>query len=243
MDKIKKIIYVNANAKKHEYIYTGIKFSEFIEYLQNPIDNIILLKANYMGNNFQKNFELVEGCEHINKLSSENIYNWGDFCFVDYSQKGSINNMADKEISELLYLAHMHYPLYTPFFKSLENNFVYLSHDDGFYCKLYCKNRSDLSNIVVNKIQKYIEIEFNCITEKIDNKIQNSLFDIAENGLLIDIDELKVNDNKKILNIYSIGKYLDMNEILNNYKTLKSEAIEVIKLIYVKGKWNLYSNG
>lgn len=240
MDKIEKVIYINANAEKQEYIYTGIKFKEFIECLQNPLENIILLKANYMGNNFQKNFELVEGYEYINELANENIYSWGDFCFVDYSQKGNVNDMTDKEISELLYLSHMHYPLDTPFFKSLGNNFIYLSHDDGFYCKLYCKNREYFSNIFANKILKCTEDKFSCSMEDIDTRIKDLLLDMAEGGMLIDINELKNCDNKKTLSIYIIGKYFDMDEIFNNYKTLKNDAIKIVNLVYDQNEWNLY---
>lgn len=240
MNKLENIIYVNANKEKHEYIYAGIKFMEFIEYLQRPLENIILLKANYIGNNFQKNFELLEGCEYINELANENIYNWGDFHFVDYSKKGNINNIKDKEISELLYLSHMHYPLDATFFKSLENNFVYLSHDDGFYCKLYSKNREYFSNILANKIRKCTEDKSGFMVKNISTRVQSLLLDMAESGILIDTNELNCYNNEAVLNVYLVGKYFDMDEIFNNYGKLKSGSIKIIQLIYVKDKWDLY---
>ncbi|MEI3163409.1 MAG: hypothetical protein V8S74_08495 [Lachnospirales bacterium] len=242
MNKPEKIIYVNANKEMHEYIYTGINFREFMEYLQKPIENIILLRANYIGNNFQKNFELIEGHEYINELAKENIYNWGDFYFADYSHRGNVDKMNDREISELLYLSHMNYPLHTPFFKSLENNFVYLSHDDGFYCKLYSKKGEYFSNIVANKIREGIKDKFGFIVKNISTRVQSLLLDIAENGILLDVNELKNCNDKVILNVYLVGKYFDMDKIFNNYESLKKNSVKTVQLIYSNDKWDLYKN-
>ena len=147
----KDILYLNSNIKNCEYVYSGISFNDFIKSLNNKFENIVLLKADYIGNSFRRNFEIVEGIENIIKLAKEDIY--GDFSFVDCSKNDSIEKLEDMEIAELLFLKHMKYPLNSPFFDALGNRFVYLSHDNDFYCKLYCKTENDILNMLSYKIQ------------------------------------------------------------------------------------------
>jgi hypothetical protein len=46
----------------------------------------------------------------------------------------------DITMTEILYLPHFGKSLITPFFNRINNNFVYLAHDDGWFCKLYCND-------------------------------------------------------------------------------------------------------
>ena len=147
----KDILYLKSNIKNCEYLYSGISFNDFIKSLNNKFENIVLLKADYIGNSFRRNFEIIEGIENIIKLAKEDIY--GDFSFVDCSKNDSIEKLEDMEIAELLFLEHMKYPLNSPFFDALGNRFVYLSHDNDFYCKLYCKTENDILNMLSYKIQ------------------------------------------------------------------------------------------
>ena len=129
-------IYIRVSSERHEAVFSGLRFIDFINCATIPIDNILLLKSGYSSEKRCHNFELLEGQENISKLMLENIYHYGDFCFVDYAHASSVNKLNEKQIAELLYLAHMHKPLRSPFFEVLQNNFVYLAHDDGWYCKL-----------------------------------------------------------------------------------------------------------
>lgn len=137
-------IYLKANLSKNEFICSGIEFKEFVRFLSFPIENIILLKTDYPGNAYAHCFELLEGRASIEALTKENIYNYGDFCFVDYETAGIVAQLNDGEIAELLFTAHMFRPLKFTFFEKLNNRFIYLAHDDGFYCKLFMRNGIDL---------------------------------------------------------------------------------------------------
>jgi len=52
----KDILYLNSNIKNCEYVYSGISFNDFIKSLNNKFENIVLLKADYIGNSFRRNF-------------------------------------------------------------------------------------------------------------------------------------------------------------------------------------------
>lgn len=76
----------------------------------------------------------------MNDLISDDVYNYGDFAWVDYKDENAIDNISPMELAELLYLSHMKTPLHTPFLKSLNNNYIYLAHDDDYWTKIYMKN-------------------------------------------------------------------------------------------------------
>ena len=255
----KDILYLNSNIKNCEYIYSGITFDDFIKSLNSKFENMVLLKADYIGNSFRKNFEIVEGIENIIKLAKEDIY--GDFSFVDCLKNDSIENLEDMEIAELLYLEHMKYPLNSPFFDTLGNRFVYLSHDNDFYCKLYCKIENDILNMLSYKIQNKLtllicgltskpsDLSFrftikNTISKKlgagiVESILPKKLLNLSERGLLIDFNDIEFSNNTIILNLYIIGNTTDMDNIINNKNDYKINATDTLKLIYKGGNWSI----
>ena len=52
----KDILYLKSNIKNCEYLYSGISFNDFIKSLNNKFENIVLLKADYIGNSFRRNY-------------------------------------------------------------------------------------------------------------------------------------------------------------------------------------------
>ncbi len=74
MKKTRTKIYVNASLETSKVVYTGIEFAEFIQHLQTPIENLMLLKGSFVGNRMEHNFELFEGQDSVSKLAKENIY-------------------------------------------------------------------------------------------------------------------------------------------------------------------------
>jgi len=239
MRKKRTLIYVNADIQNHEFIYTGIEFYEFVSFLQNPIKNILLLKANYMGNNYQKNFELVEGTENVKLLTKEDVHSYGDFCFVDYSNCENVNRLTDDQIAEVLYMAHMYKPLKSPFFDTLDNRFSYLAHDDGWFCKLYCRKVGDFLDVLNGKIVSLTTSITKKDVNNLDTDIQKELLQLAEKGLLLDFEELKSDNDELSVNVYFVGKYEDMNKVLNSRKELKENALIQKCIKYQAEKWYL----
>ena len=222
MKNKKNIIYIVS--REHEITYTGIKFSEFMDYLKTPIENILLLKANYIGNNFYKNFELVEGKEYIDDFKKEDIYNYGTFCFLDYSTYEKLNLLSDRDIADLLFMAHMFKPLNNPFYNSINNRFVYLAHDDGFFCKLYCRETNDFFDVLCKKITNSVKNTSKKNICYIDETEQKKILELASDGLLIDFEEIVVSKNDVSIKLFSVGRHINMDKILNGYQALKSNS-------------------
>ena len=237
--KKRKLIYVNANHETHEFIYTGIEFCEFVKYLQSPMENILLLKSNYIGNNFSNNFELAEGLREIETLAKANIYNCGNFCFVDYTQPGDIDNLSDAEIAEILYLAHLYKPLKSPFYKVLNNRFAYLAHDDGFFCKLYCQNSDDFLDILDGKIVELTKAIAKRSIQNLSRSLKKDLLRFAGDGMLLDLEDLEMNDDEILINIYIIGKHGDMDKVFNERQSFKENSLSQHCMKYKTDKWHL----
>lgn len=90
--------------------------------------------------------------ENILELCKEDIYGLGNFHWIDYNDETALNNCSSQEKTEVLYLSHFGNPLKSPFFHKLNNKFFYLDHDDGWVCKLFCKNMLVFGYIIANKI-------------------------------------------------------------------------------------------
>lgn len=235
--KKRRLVYVSSNISSSEYIYSGIEFSEFIKYLKDPIENILLIKSDYMGNENLKGFELILGKKEIRLLAKEDIYSFGDFCFVDCSNIGGIDKLTDQEIAGLLFLGHMFRPLDTPFLEKMNNRFAYLAHDDGFFCKLYCRERSDFLDILAGKIIDMLACEEAKDMEGFDEDIKNKLLQFTEDGILFDFCEFSPSDANIAINTYLIGKFTDIDHIINNYQEYKANASSVKQLLYNGTRW------
>lgn len=245
--KKRTLIYINSNIQTHEIIYTGINFHEFNEFLTIPIENIMVISGCggviSLDSEFDRCFELFIGNKMVKKLAQQDIYNLGNFCFVDYGSLNKTINLSEEQLAELLYLGNMFKPLRSPFFDVLDNRFAYLSHDDGFFCKLYCREISDFYDILHGKMICLTECISNKRVERFSKDIQNRLLDLSQSGLLLDFDEMIVNNDEISLEIFIVGKYDDMDKILNNCQVLKKTHKGTLYLKYKMQKWFIEDKG
>ncbi len=219
----KSLIYVYLDIEEHEITYTGIRFFEFIKYFNIPIENILLLKSDYIGDKNYKRFELVEGKERIEFLAQKDIHTYGDFCFIDYSDN-KIELLTEQQIAELLFLAHMFRPLKSPFFHNLNNNVVYLAHDDGFFTKVYLRNTDTFKSVLNCKIINMIEKKINTSVGNIPVNIQEKLLELTKFGLLLDSENIIYENGEILVKLFLIGKQQDMDYVINS--SLKKRAAD-----------------
>jgi len=229
-------IYANLSPDRNEAVFSGIKFADFIECTPVPVKNMLMLSHTNIGEKYCHNFELFDGKNDIAKLKLENIYHYGDFHFVDYTDTVSANSLTKQQVAELLYLSHMYEPLNTPFFDTLQNNYAYLSHDDGWYCKLYCKEWQTLTSILLNKLLKCVQQTFCDKVHSLPDGLVEKITEISTRGLFIQLDvEIKKGkqiQNNKIANVklYEVGEYEDMDKLFNNLENILSHVSYEIQL-------------
>lgn len=219
-------IYIKSSPERHETVFSGIRFVDFIECASIQVENMLLMKSDYMLEKNYLKFEIAEGKEEIDRLTClmcEDEFKCGDFSFVDYVDTASLSRLSDEQVAELLYLAHMIKPLKSPFFEALQNNFVYLSHDDGWYCKLYCKEQKAPIEILLNKLQRIVGDALCNIAYLLSDDLVNKVNELSEKGLFIELD-VSIQRKKVItIRLYEVGQYEDMDLLFNSLEDIRPQ--------------------
>lgn len=224
-------------------VYSGIQFKEFMQYLSEPINNIMILTGGddvlLLNSNFEKGFETIEGRKNLTDLEQADIYALGKFGFIDYAVSDMPQKLTDEQVAELLYLAHMSKPLKNVFYNVLENKFVYLTHDDGFYGRLYCKEINDFMNVLIKKIVKFVSQKLRKEIKNIDEEVKIKLLSILSEGIYFDLDKVIETNRGLKIDIYAVGKVDDIDDLLNRDREYCSCETLKACLFYQEGRWEI----
>lgn len=202
-------------------VFSGIGFVDFIECIPIAVENMLLMKSDYFWNSRDYlKFEIAEGKEEIDRLTRvirEEKFKHGDFSFVDYADAGLLSRLNDDNIAELLYLAHMIKPLRSPFFDVLQNNFVYLSHDDDWCCNLYCREHKMPIEMLLNKLCKVINEAYCDDTVSLPEELIEATHELSLKGLLINAD-ISVQRKKTLtISFYEVGGYENIDVLFDSF--------------------------
>ena len=152
----------------------------------------------------------------------------------------ALNNCTPEEKAEVLYLSHFVEPLKTAFNDRINNNYFYLAHDDGWLCKLYCREMSVFKEIISNKIIESVITNNKRKIYPMDVEVKDKLYELVPKGLLIDFSNI-YRDRKVIyINFYVIGEYHDMDEMYNNLERNKSRASISGRIEHKNKAWKVY---
>lgn len=238
MRRLRDVFYINAFPENNEVVYYGMQLNEFIKCAPVELDQLLLLEAEYFGAGCRSKtkFEIVDKDE-MNDFLKEDIYGYGDFCWVDFDKRENVEKLEPMEIAELLYLGHMFRPMKSPFFDTIQNRYAYLAHDDGWFCRLYCRQYSDFSEIAANKVVAMASTSKRRRIYPLSQEVKSNLMSLAEDGLLIDFSNtLKLNRTIEIP-IYSIGKFLDMDDMYNDLERHIGRSKYSARLVHRNKKW------
>ncbi len=237
--KCRDFYYVNINIQESEVVSCGAQFSEFIEFIPVKPRNILLMKGRFWGGNWHRDIGLdYVDSKNMSELISDDVYSYGDFCWIDYRDKKVIDTMLPIELSELLYISHRNIPLHTPFFERINNNYVYLAHDDDYWTKIYMKNIYDYKKVIEGKILKSLKGRKKQITP-IPEDIMNLIFDGASEGIVIDFPDSYCNSRSTGVSIYKIGKYRSYDQVHDVFER-KKDCLNIIVLEYNNKTWKTY---
>lgn len=146
--------HININEAEGYVFTTGVEFRVFINALPQIPNGILMLK----GTPENAQFDLRTCLEYISQEDMplfllEDVYNYGDFCWADFQSEGDLNKITDEELSELLFAAHLKKPLTKSFFPSLNNEYLYLCHDDEYWVKIYMRDVKAYKTVIEQKIR------------------------------------------------------------------------------------------
>lgn len=228
------LIYVSGNEFDHKCFYSyGIEFREFMSCVEQRPENLILLKHNFDNAilNLHSRFEYVTAQE-INELIDDDVYGYGDFCWVDIDTVEALDTMSKQQIAELLYFGHLAKPLH----EIPKVRFAYYAHDDGWFNKLYVTELADYEHI----LSKILVLKLKGITGRafadIPANISKVLLEATKEGLFIDLLKLKQSKAEVMIPLTAVGHYRDMDKVYE----LRSEMMDCkIWLVYSEDNWKL----
>lgn len=138
-----------------------------------------------------------------------------------------------------LYITHMWSPLQSLFFGELKNRFVYLAHDDGWFCKLYCHDFNEFMHIFFSKITANLAMP----ETKKPIAVEEELLQLAISGILVDLEESDCKKSNGTIAIYTVGEYSNMDDIINDFENIKAGASQVAYLQNREGEYKIiYGN-
>lgn len=240
MRKLRDVFYINSFPQNNELVYYGLEFKEFIKFIPTELDNILLLKSGYYGTEYSSkyNFETIKK-EEMQEFVKENIDGYGDFCWIDFDSLDNVDSLKSEEVAELLYLGHMFSPVKSPFFEKLQNRYAYLAHDDGWFCRLYCRNFNDFGEVIANKVVSMTSTSKRRKIYTMNDKLKSQLLSMAEDGLLIDFNNILRYERSIEIPIYKIGMFINMDDMYNDLKRHIERARYSAKLVHKNKGWTI----
>jgi hypothetical protein len=219
------------------------------------MNNLLLLKAHFDDGEFNIHtlLEFVPS-NRLKKLVEDDVYGYGDFCWIDFEEEEGLNELSGHELAELLYLGHIKDHLKLPFYNQLSNRFVYLAHDDGWWNKVYYRNMRDFYRMIGETLAAKLSdkgLEKNVLGLKMKRSIPNINMEVLlkmklmmKEGILISIKDAAKSRNNVEIPIWVIGDFSNMDDMYDEYIKVVKKGTHDAKLVFDKKmrEWNLYTN-
>jgi hypothetical protein len=251
--QLENIIYVHKNDEQQYVISYGIQFKNFTKSLPESLQNVLLLKHqfDYGAFNMHTMLEYVEN-DHIDTLIKEDVNSYSDFCWVDFSEEEGLNELNGQEVAELLFLGHMKQHITPPFYSKLNNQFVYLAHDDGWFNKVYYRDFNSFYSVLggtlaaklseSKKERSFLGLKKKSVMPAVPHDVLRSLDAKLREGLIIAIEKTTRVKGKLEIPIWVMGDYYNMDEMYDDYQEIqKSPYNGLLVYDHKTKKWSSYT--
>ncbi len=242
MPKTRELLYLSFLEEENKVLSYGIEFNEFMNCIEGRPKNILILEGDYWGSAFDFTTRCHICVENdIEEFIAEEVYNYGDFCWIDFSDVKGLRSMTRLEAAELIYLGKLQQPVQSPFFEKLNNRFVYLAHDDGWNNIIYYRDiqeyRDVLNRLICNKIKKV----HGKVVNLLGDDLIVELVELSKSGLAIDFDRLLEDEEEGSFEVsmYGLGTMTDMDAMYEDYEKYKAKANHNKSLEYIDNTWFL----
>lgn len=239
--QVRDLVYVSGDIEAKLFYSYGIEFPEFMNSCKDRPKTLVLLKHNFDHSqwNFRSRFDFVNKDE-IDRLIDDDVYGYGDFCWIDLENEAELDRLSDEDIAELLFFGHLAKPLHQASLSRIINRFAYYAHDDGWFNKLYVNSVEDYKTMLANVIIDKLRIVTDRIVSSFPEDISSILLDRTIEGLFIDFRSVIKNRTQVRLPVTVVGHYTDMDKV---YSLRDEIDIYKIWLEYSKETWKLINEG
>ncbi|MFJ8268598.1 hypothetical protein [Peribacillus asahii] len=252
--EIREILYMHVQASERFVISNGMSFWEFVNSLEKPLQHLLLLKHDYSDTQFNLNVALdYVPSEGVAKFIKQDVRAYGEFCWIDFQEEDSLDELSGMELAELLYLGHMKHHLKQPFFSKLHNQFVYLSQDDGWFSKIYYRSLpmyyKMLGSLISLKLEglKTDRTWFGLRKKRdlpiIPVEVLEKLSAMLSEGVVFSLKHAIETRVKMEIPIWVVGDFMNMDDMLDHYHELqKQEADAYITFLWKTKEWSIVLN-
>ncbi len=255
MHKVRDLIYIGPTPHSKAFQLHGITFREFVLGAPRPL-NLLLLRTKFLEASWDAGtqFEFVED-ERLDILLKEDIYDYGDFWWMDFKSQACLNTLSKADIAAICYLAHTGQPFRSPFLPKLRNTFIYQGHDDGWYLRLYCRKTSSLERILASVLgYKFRVLAKQSGAPDVPLPVCRNILQHANEGVLIALRDMAHSEsprrNRRELDSTAQSPGTDwkipvrqlivgegMDSLLNHYETLSKTSPLIGHLVYEGQTW------
>ncbi|PLT27975.1 hypothetical protein [Peribacillus deserti] len=226
------ILYLHLQASERFVISYGMDFREFAGSLNQGLRNILLIEHKYEDGEYNLN-TLMDYVlqEDLPNLLKQNVSEYIDFCWTDFAEESALNELNGQEIAELLYLGHCKGHLKPPFYRQLQNHYVYLAHDDGWFNKVYYRSMDTffemLGNLIPGKLDllKREKSWLGGLRRKAEYGVippagLKELTPLLTEGAAISFRNMRLSRTKIEIPIWILGDYVNMDDMLDEYSNI-----------------------
>ncbi|WP_080848810.1 hypothetical protein [Cytobacillus gottheilii] len=252
---IRDLVYILLNEQEQYVMTYGIEFAEFSQSLSDSFNHLLLLKHNFDHGEFHVHTMLdFVTKEKLSKLVNDDVYSYGDFCWIDFEEVEALNELPGQVLAELLYLGHTKEHLRQPFYNILSNRFVYLAHDDGWLNKTYYRDMQNFYNMLGDCLPgklEQIKIEKTLLGFKrkktypvIPREVLKDLRPLMKEGIVLSIKDMAQNRTRIEVPIWVIGDFVNMDNMMDEYEEASKKRKCEAKLVIDKKtrEWRIYSS-
>lgn len=249
---IRDVVYVHLDKESGRVLSYGIDFYEFVQSIPSQLENLLLLKHRFDDGDFNLHTRLAYvPAKRIPKLLQDDLYSYGNFCWIDFLEVESLNQLTNDEIAELLYIGHMKQPLRQSYFNKLANNYIYLANGDGWFNKTYYREVDDFFTMlggVVTEKMKALKIEKTILglgKKRSYPVIKKDTFYFLEEqiskGMVISLEKAAQSRSKIEVPIWTVGDYIHMDHMNEAYE-MKAKGTPNAKLVFDRKArtWSIY---
>ena len=240
----KRSLYIQTFPEQHYSISSGIGFQLFYDAIPNKPNNMLLLSNAFAYAKFDQDtvFEYADSST-IPLLYQDDVHDYGDFCWVDYSNDEVKKKLKPNVLAELLYLNHYKKPLHSPFWNELQNKYAYLAHDDPWWTKIYMQDIELMKAVVHHKFLIELRGRKKSIAN-IPSDIFETIWARSELGLAVDFENASTSSDCTGVTIYTMGAYENMDEMYQRLRWMRTKRVsDSVRLEYNprNKKWNIYT--
>jgi len=234
LDDFHDMIYFHSNRQERFVFSFGYTFEEFYQTLNEPNFNILLLKHSTDEGDLHLHTLLPYVLdENLEGFIARESYKNGPLCWIDFDDLSNLDLIEGQELAELLYLGHIKKHLRTPFYQTLNNQYVFLSDEGQSLIKMYYRNFDKFYDFVSKLLslklshlkmpKSWIPFRRKIEYPPIDEHVIKKLDDFFSEGMILSLKYSTIKRNKVQIPFWNVGDVASIEGLEEEYEKASNQ--------------------